>query len=138
MGFLDNFLKKLGASMATRYGKVASGEFENCAVVFGNPPKAKMETAYSYSQMVFLKEKEEVARLNLGSDIIDVEYTETIQFPATGMDGYRCKLTFGNGETCEIDLFPSKVRVIYQVLRNIMLEETREFFEKEIAKLPQA
>ena len=138
MGFFDNILKKIGASMATRYGKVASGEYEGCDVVFGNPPKAKMETAYSYSQMIFIKDNEEVARFNLGTDIIDVEYVKIIQFPATGMDGYRCKLTFTDGKTCDADLFPSRVRVIYQVLRSIMLKETAEFFEKEIEKLPQA
>ena len=41
MGFLDNFLKKLGAKLATRYGVVSSGEYVGCSFAMGNPPKAK-------------------------------------------------------------------------------------------------
>ena len=64
-------------------------------------------------------------------------YTETIQFPATGADGYRCTITFADGDTCQFDLFPSKTRVFYNNLNGKMLEETREFLEKEIANLSQ-
>ncbi len=104
----------------------------------GNPPKAKVTTANSFSQILFIKNDVEAARFNIGKDIIDVEYTETIKFPKTGKDGFRCKLTFEKGNTCDVDLFPSQVRVIYSNLKVIMLKETCDFFEKEIDKLPQA
>ena len=138
MGFFDNFLKKLGAKLATRYGVVSSGEYAGCSVAMGNPPTAKVTTANSSSQIIFIKNDEEAARLNIGKDVIDVEYTATIQFPKTGNDGFRCKLTFEKGDTCDVDLFPSQVRAIYRNLSVIMLKETREFFEKEIDKLPKA
>lgn len=137
MGFLDNFLKKLGAKLATRYGVVSSGEHEGESFVMGNPPKAKVTTANSFSQIIFIKNDEETARFNIGKDIIDVEYSETIKFPKTGKDGFRCKITFENGDTCDVDLFPSHIRVLYNNLKVIMLEETCEFFEEEIDKLPQ-
>lgn len=137
MGFLDNFLKKLGAKLATRYGVVSSGEHEGESFVMGNPPKAKVTTANSFSQIIFIKNDEETARFNIGKDIIDVEYSKTIKFPKTGKDGFRCKITFENGDTCDVDLFPSHIRVLYNNLKVIMLEETCEFFEEEIDKLPQ-
>ena len=138
MSFLDNIMKKVGAFLATNYGQVVSGEYAGCRIAFGCPPKTKMKSPYDYSQIIFLKDNEEMARLNIGTDLINVEFVEVIQFPATGRDGYRCKLTYGDGETCEADLFPSKVRAIYMVLRFVMLEKTKEFFEKEVEKLPQA
>ncbi len=138
MGFLDNFLKKLGAKLATRYGVVSSGEYAGCSFVMGNPPKEKVTTAYTFSQIIFLKDDEEKARFDIGKDIIDVEYTETIKFPKTGNDGFRCTITYKDGATCEVDLFPSQVRVLHRNLKVIMLKETLEFFEKEIEKLPQA
>ncbi|MBQ8298279.1 MAG: hypothetical protein IJX99_00110 [Clostridia bacterium] len=137
MGFLDNFLKKLGASLATRYGVVSGGKYEGCHIALGNPPKEKVSTAYSFSQLLFLKDKEEVVRFNIATEILDVEYIETIQFEATGKDGYRCKITFPDGDTCEVDLFPSRIQVLYNNLKANMLEETRKFFEKEIENLPQ-
>lgn len=138
MGFLDNVLKKVGAALATIYGEVSSGEYNGCRIALGNPPKEKVSVAYSFSQMIFLKDKEEVARLNIATDIVDIEYIETIQFPATGKDGYRCKMTFPDGNTSEVDLFPSQIRMFYINLKANMLKETREFFEKEIEKLPRA
>lgn len=138
MGFLDNFLKKLGAKLATHYGVVSSGKFEDAIVALGNPPKAKVTTAYSFSQIIFIKNDEEVARYNIGADVIDVEYNETITFPKTGKNGYRCTLTFNDGDTCTVDLFPSQVRTLYLNLKVIMSKETDKFFEDEVAKLPQA
>lgn len=138
MGFLDNFLKKLGASLATRYGIINDGKFADCEIVLGNPPKEKVSTANSFSQIIFLKDKEEAARFNIKKDIEDIEYLETITFKATGNEGYRCKITFPDGSTCEADLFPSKIRVFYNNLNVVMLKETRDFFEKEISKFPQA
>ena len=138
MGFLDNFLKKLGAKLATRYGVVSSGDYAGCDMAMGNPPKAKVTTAYTFSQIIFIKNDAEAARYDIGKDIIDVEYTETIKFPKTGKNGFRCKLTFKDGDTCDVDLFPSQVRTLYNNLKVIMGKETSEFFEKEIEKLPQA
>lgn len=138
MGFLENFLKKLGPKLATRYGVVSSGKYAGCSFVMGNPPKAAVTTAYSFSQIIFIKNDEEAARFNIGEDIIEIQYSETIQFPKTGKDGFRCKLTFKNGDSCDVDLFPSKVKVLYNNLKILMPEETSEFFEKEIEKLPQA
>lgn len=138
MGFLDNFLKKLGAKLATRYGVVSSGEFKGADMAMGNPPKAKVTIANSFSQIIFIKNDEEAARYDIGKDVIDLEYITTIKFPKTGSDGFRCTLTFDGGDTCEVDLFPSQVRTLYSNLKAIMGEDTDKFFKDEVAKLPQA
>lgn len=138
MGFLDNFLKKLGAKLATRYGVVSSGEFEGADMAMGNPPTAKVTTANSFSQIIFIKNDEEAARYDIVKDIIDLEYNTTIKFPKTGKEGFRCTLTFVGGDTCEVDLFPSQVRTLYSNLKVIMGEDTDKFFKDEVAKLPQA
>ena len=65
-------------------------------------------------------------------NIEDIEYAETIKFPATGNDGYRCKITFADGNTCEVDLFPSKALVFYNNLKSKMREETLEFFKNTL------
>ena len=135
MGFLDNFLKKLGAKFATRYGVVSSGEYEGCSVAMGNPPKTKVNAACLFSQIIFIKDDEEAARFNIGKDIIDFEYVETIKFPKTGADGFRCKLTFEKGDTCDIDVFPSTTYYIDNSLKGIMRKETCEFFENEMKKI---
>ena len=132
MGFLDNVLKKVGAALATIYGEVSSGEYNGCRIALGNPPKEKVSVAYSFSQMIFLKDKEEVARLNITTDILDVEYIGTITFPATGKDGYRCTITFTGGDTCEADLFPDQSRTFYKNLSDKMRKETCDFFDKVI------
>lgn len=137
MGFLDNVLKKVGASLATRYGVIQSGKYKDCRIALGNPPKEKVSTTYSFSQMSFLNGNDEVARLSIANDIEDIEYIETIKFEATGNKGYRCRITFTDGDTCEADLFPSKLRIFYMNLNGNMLEKTREFFEKEIENSTQ-
>lgn len=138
MGFFDDVLKKVGAALATRYGVVSEGKYAGCHIALGNPPKEKVTDAYSFSQVIFLNDKEETARLNILTGILDVEYTETIQFPATGNNGYRCTVTYINGETSEVDFYASKIRILYRVFGNKMLKETQGFFEEEIEKLPQA
>ena len=135
MGFLDNALKKIGATLATRYGVVSSGKYKGCDIVLGNPPTKKISTSYSFSQMIFLDDKEEVARLDILSDIEDIKFSETFEYPASGHNGYRCTITFTNGDTCQADLSPSKIRVFYSSVKSVMLEETQKFFEKEIEKL---
>ena len=137
MGFFDNIMKKVGASLATRYGTVSAGKYEGCSIALGNPPTAKVTTADSFTQMIFLKDNEEVARLDIAQEITEVAYTETIQFPKTGADGYRCTLTFANGDNCQFDLMPSKARVFYSNLKGKMRKETCEFLEREIARLPR-
>ncbi len=132
MGFFDNLMKKVGASLATRYGEISSGKHEGCSIVLGNPPKAKVSTVDFFSQMIFLKENEEVARFNIADDIEDIAYIETILFPATGQEGYRCEITFADGDTCQADLFPSKCRVLYNNLKGNMRKETRDFFEEKL------
>lgn len=132
MGFMDKLNKKLeefGASMATKYGVVVDGQYEKCSIALGNPPKKKVETADSFSQIIFIQEKETKGRLDINEGILDLEYKETIQFPATGADGYRCKITFFNGDTCTVDLFPSKIHTFYRNLSITMRKETKEFFE---------
>lgn len=132
MGFLDNFLKKLGAKLATRYGIIPSGKYKDCHIALGNAPKEKVSVANSFSQVIILNKDEELARFNIAKDIEDIEYAETIQFPATGNDGYRCKITFADGNNCEVDLFPSKALVFYQNLNAKMREETLEFFKNTL------
>ena len=138
MGFLDNILKKVGATLATRYGAISAGKFEGCKIALGNPPKAKVETANSFSQLIVLNENEEVARFEIVKAIEFIEYKETIQFPATGNDGYRCEIMFRDGDSWDVDLYPSKLRVFYNNTRVVMETETGDFFKKEIEKLPQA
>lgn len=138
MGFFDKIMKKVGATLATRYGVVSGGKYEGCKIAMGNPPTEKVTAANSFSQMIFLKENEEVARLNIAREIIDVAYTETIQFPETGADGYRCTITFADGDTCQFDLFPSRARVFYSNLKGLMLKETDEFFKETIKNMTQA
>ncbi len=135
MGFLDNILKKVGTALATRYGVIRSGKYADCSIALGNPPEKKITAANSWSQMIFIKDKEEVARLNIAGDILEIKYIETIKFPATGADGYRCEITFANGDTYEADLFPSKINIFYESTKWNMLEESCEFFEKEIERL---
>jgi len=135
MGFFDNVLKKVGATLATRYGVVSSGKYKGCDIVLGNPPTQKISTSYSFSQMIFLADKEEVARLDISSDIADIKFSETFTYTATGHDGYRCIITFRDGDTCQADLSPSRIQVFYSSVKSVMSEETQEFFEEEIKKL---
>lgn len=133
MGFLDKVLSKVGTALTERYGRVASGKYEGCAIALGNPPTKKVSVAYVFSQFIFIKDDKEVARHNI-DDVLDIKYMETIQFPATGKDGYRCQITFTDGDICNVDLFPSKARVFYNNTNDKMLNETQNFFEKEIKK----
>lgn len=138
MGFLDNVLKKVGATLATRYGKISAGKYEGGEIALGNPPKAKIETANSFSQMIVLKDNEEMIRFDILGDLEFIEYKETIRFPATGNDGYRCEIIFRNSDTCKVDLYPSKLRVFYDNTHALMTSETRAFLEKEIKRLSRA
>ena len=112
-------------------GSLGAGKYEGCRVSIGNPPKKKMAHYFDYSQMLFLTEDTEKARFTFGTDVIDMEFIEVIQFPATGKDGYRCKFTFGDGETCEADMFPSQIIIINAIFGCIMRKETAEFFHKK-------
>lgn len=134
MGILDKVLSKVGTALATRYGCVASGKYAGCDIALGNPPTEKVSVANSFSQIIFIKDKEEKGRHNI-KDIVHIEYLETIQFPATGNNGYRCKIAFPDGNTCEADLFPSKMRIFYLNSSGTMPKETQDFFEKELNKL---
>ena len=136
MGFLDNVLKKVGTKLATRCGVVRSGAYEGASLAMGTPPtNAKIATVKTFSQIVFIKNDEEIARFDINKDVIDLEYRETIKFPETGRDGYRCKLTFANGDTCDVDLFPSQLHMTYPSLIIIMKEETFDFFKKEAGRI---
>ena len=134
MGFFDDILKKIGASLATRYAVVVEGNYAGCHLAMGNPPKEKVTVANRFPQVIFLKDKEEVARLNIAKDVVGVEYNETIQFAATGNDGFRCTITYADGETSVIDLFPSKLFVFYSNFEGMMDKETSEFLKNEVDK----
>jgi len=129
MGFLDNVLKKVGTSLATRYGVIASGEYEGFKLALGNPPEKKVSSANSFSQIIILNENEEVARFNIEEDVKEVNYLETVKFPATGSDGYRCAIEFSNGDSFKVDLMPSKILGFKISLFEKMNEETKVFFE---------
>lgn len=132
MGFFDKVLSKVGATLATKYGSVADGKYAGCMIALGNAPTEKVSVTNSFSQIIFLNENNEIARYNI-SDILDIKYLETITFPATGQNGYRCQITFPTGETCVADLFPSKMGVFFSNTNIKMLDETLEFFKKELA-----
>ena len=138
MGFLDNALKKVGAALASRIGIVISGEYEGCGIVFGNPPKHAVSTSRDFSQIIFLDDNEEVARFTIAEDIESIEYTETIVLPKTGNNGLRCTINFSNGDSCEVDLYPSVIYPIYYNLRRKMSKETCAFLEEEFDGLPKA
>lgn len=129
MGFLDKVLKKVGTSLATRYGVIASGEYNGFKLALGNPPEKKVSSANSASQIIILNENDEVARFNIEEDVKEVNYLETIKFPATGSDGYRCDIIFYNGNSFEVDLIPSKILGFKVSLFEKMNEESKEFFK---------
>ncbi len=126
MGFFDKVLSKVGAALATRYGSVVSGKYAGCKIVLGNPPTEKVSVANSFSQIIFLSENEEKGRYNIINDIEDITYVSTSD------KGYHCVLTFSNGETVEFDLFKERAKIFVLNTKACMLNETSEFFEKEL------
>jgi hypothetical protein len=126
MGFFDKVLSKVGATLATRYASVVNGKYSACKIALGNPPHEKISVADSFSQIIFLNENEEMGRYNIATDFASIEYN------ATSATGYRCTLTFANGETSEIDLFKERAKVFVLNTRSLMLKETYEVFEKEL------
>lgn len=126
MGFLDGFLEKLGASLATRYGKVVEGKHQGCSIILGNDPQKKVEVKNSCTQIAFLDDQKKTqGRYDIQKEILEVKYEEKIEI------GYRCELTFQNGETCKFNLFGTKAKFFVSNLAFCMDEETKKFFEEE-------
>ena len=138
MGFFDKVLKKAGAFLATRYGVVSAGKFDGCDIALGNPPTENVTTADSFSQMIFFKEQEEVARIDIAEEIKELVFVEMIHFSATNDDCYSCVITFADGEISKFVLYPNRAKGFYKNLKEKMPEETRAFLEKGIAKLTKA
>ena len=127
----DDKMKGLAASLATRYGVVSAGKYDGCHVSLGYAPNNKVSKADPNAQthIIFLKDSTEEARLEIATEVEWLVYKETIQFPATGADGYRCEMTFSNGDTCQIDLFPSQLRLFFLNTHMKMDVPTGEFFQ---------
>ena len=135
MGFFDNIFKKVGSFLATRYGVVLAGKYEGCDIALGNPPTETVSTSESLSQMIFFKEKEEVARIDIAEEIKELVFVEMIHFSATNDDCYSCVFTFADGEVSKFVLYPNRAKGFYKNLKGKMPDETCAFLEKEIAKL---
>lgn len=63
------FMQKVGATLATKYGVVTAGKHEGCQIAMGNPPEKKVQTAYSFEQLIFIMDKEEKGRYNILKDV---------------------------------------------------------------------
>lgn len=76
-----------------------------------------------------------MARFNIDENIVEVDYIRTIQFPATGKDGYQCTITYTDGNAFDafaVDLLPSRLVEFNLSMYKKMTKETWEFFDKVI------
>ncbi len=90
------FMEQVAATLATKYGVVTSGKFEGCQIAMGNPPEKKVETASSFSQIIFVEGNEEKGRY-------DIDKTMMLMH---GHDdkGVKMSLRLPEGDICEFDL----------------------------------
>lgn len=87
-----SFMEQAAAKLATKYGVVEEGKYEGCQIAMGNPPEEKVTTAYSFSQIIFVDDKEEKGRYN----IIDLRMGVIGQTP----DGMKMVIFFNDDEKC--------------------------------------
>lgn len=129
---LNEKMKKFAISNTTHYGVIRTGDYTDAYIALGDPPTKKASTDHTHSQLLIVSGDEELARFNIDEDVEEIEYVKTIQFPATGKDGYRCTITFADGNTFVVDLLPSKIVEFRISVYKKMTKETWEFFDKVI------
>ena len=89
-------MEKLGATLATKYGVVTAGKHQGCQIAMGNEPTKKVETANSFSQIIFVEGNEEKGRY----DIAKVRMTVV----GRNEQAVQMKVVFSENETCDFDL----------------------------------
>ena len=92
------FMEKLGATLATKYGVVTTGKHGGCQIAMGNPPNKKVETSYSFEQIIFVMEKEEQGRYNIVDDL------KCIHVMGNDDKGVQMQMLFSNDDYCEFTL----------------------------------
>lgn len=92
------FMEKLGATLATKYGVVTTGKHGGCQIAMGNPPNKKVETSYSFEQIIFVMEKEEQGRYNIVEDL------KCIHVMGNDDKGVQMQMLFSNDDYCEFTL----------------------------------
>lgn len=90
------FMEQVAATLATKYGVVTSGKFEGCQIALGNPPEKKVETAGSFSQIIFVDGNEEKGRF----DIAKVR----IVLLGNNSTGVQMGIGLPDHDACEFDL----------------------------------
>ena len=89
-------MEQVAATLATKYGVVTSGKFEGCQIAMGNPPEKKVETANSFSQIIFVDGNEEKGRY----DIVKVR----MLMHGNNEKGVQMSVQLPDGEICKFDL----------------------------------
>jgi len=94
------FMQKVGATLATKYGVVTGGKHEGCQVAMGNPPEKKVETAHSFSQIIFVEGNEEKGRYNITKlrMVVNGQNEQAVQM----------RILFNESEFCDFDLLLHK------------------------------
>ena len=90
------FMEQVAATLATKYGVVTSGKYEGCQIAMGNPPEKKVETAYSFSQIIFVEGNEEKGRY-------DIAKVRMLMHGNNDM-GVQMSVCLPDNEICEFDL----------------------------------
>ena len=132
---LGEKMKKMAIANTTHYGVIRTGDYKDAYIALGDPPTKTTSTDRSHSQLLIVSGDEELARFNIDEEIEEINYIKTIQFPATGKDGYQCTITYtdGNGfKAFVVDLLPSHLVEFNLSMYKKMTEETWEFFNKVI------
>ncbi len=89
------FMEQAAAKLARKYGTVSEGKHEGCQVAMGNDPSKKVEATYTFSQIIFLQDTEEMGRYNL---VGDVKMIKLVDLEETG---FQVKIFFADGEECK-------------------------------------
>ncbi len=96
------FMEKLGATLATKYGEVTEGKHKGCTVALGNPPDKKVTTSNTFSQIIFLENKETMGRYDIG------EQAKTLKCLGKNDESLLVEILFNDGESSTIRLTTAK------------------------------
>lgn len=104
------FMEKLGATLATKYGVVTDGKHKDCQVAMGNDPQKKVETSYSFSQIIFVEGNEEKGRYDITGLIMAVR--------GQNEKGVQLRVYYNQDEYSDIDLqFAAPENVALKLLK---------------------
>lgn len=119
------FMEQVAATLATKYGVVTSGKFEGCQIAMGNPPEKKVETAYTFSQIIFVDGNEEKGRF----DIIKVRMVVR----GNNDKGVQMAVLLPGDEACEFDLLlKPEDKFWVKLLKTFMGQNNKAQDEKEL------